>query len=868
MAAFNPMAMLAERACAPIYNAIDTGNSALAIKHADKVLASQPNMSLASALKTIALIRTGKKAEASKICDELVKRDLTRSGDEAAIHPLTWSLSRLGRGSDEVALLEKACKAQPTNEDLARQAVFAMIKHKHYQKAQQTSLKMHKSFDSARKDRKLRWQYFWWSIQSYILLSRHKSEPGAALALPLCERMIDNHEKTQPLDENAEEELSLRLMVLLKQGKKADAFKLLSNPGSPGDKICQQSLSLEFQRRELAEELNEWPFVRDEARVKLEAGSRNWAHMVAFIRASAKNGASAMEQAKEFVDSLASSQTGSKDRSTRLAQLELERADPAASSAVESSARTSHLIASYFETFGTKPCCYEDLLPYLALLSSAEREELGSKLDGLRKQLPVKDEKDLRWNINIAKLQRSMLPKDQITLQNELETAAERLREYLQGLEIGKSLPDTEMQPADDLALLGSQSLVSAYSLSPEHSIGLLQQVVAVLEFACGKSKKGYQLRMLLIRCYLILGCFDRASIHYNLVGIKAIQNDTLSHLISDRASSFTACASPSAAEAKSAKSGPRPLVSKAIAAAEEIYSENQRSTPEMVVKCFEHGTFSRVEEFVDFGEAIDRSIQRQLLRVESARTKRLGLASSAVSESDRQRLNQEIAALMEAVKRDLTLACHDQRDFAILPNFQPLDTPSIMEQTALGPRTRSGYLKCMHQLIDATVTIEMSEDDHAELTGSEREMLDLVSRHRSGGDALLVDRFFEEQKTRVSALVASLQYGQARPFDLLHTISTTLETYALVFTSGSAKSSTRDFAKAQLAQMASVIDDAARTLPPDTPTAAQHDALASGFATLGKDRVVAMYSAAVGNTVKSFEKALDAARDALCSVA
>ena len=61
------------------------------------------------------------------------------------------------------------------------------------------------------------------------------------------------------------------------------------------------------------------------------------------------------------------------------------------------------------------------------------------------------------------------------------------------------------MQPADDLALLSAQALVSAYVLS-SNDTAYLHQAVALLEFACGKSNKGYQLRMLLIRCYSILG--------------------------------------------------------------------------------------------------------------------------------------------------------------------------------------------------------------------------------------------------------------------------------------------------------------------------------------------------------------------------
>ncbi len=67
------------------------------------------------------------------------------------------------------------------------------------------------------------------------------------------------------------------------------------------------------------------------------------------------------------------------------------------------------------------------------------------------------------------------------------------------------------MQPADDLALLGAQALLSAYYLSRHSKLSYLYQIISFSNFALLKSKKAYQLRMLLIRTYLLAGAFDRA---------------------------------------------------------------------------------------------------------------------------------------------------------------------------------------------------------------------------------------------------------------------------------------------------------------------------------------------------------------------
>ena len=111
-----------------------------------------------------------------------------------------------------------------------------------------------------------------------------------------------------------------------------------------------------------------------------------------------------------------------------------------------------------------------------------------------------------------------------------------------------------------------------------------------------------------------------------------------------------------------------------------------------------------QIEEFVKFGEALDRSVQRQILRIESARIKLLSLPKSAGEERDL--LEKQIATLAEqvdeALRRKLfrpsiyeqrsadpvlAVGCHDQRDYSVLPNLQPLCAPALDELTALGPR-------------------------------------------------------------------------------------------------------------------------------------------------------------------------------------
>ncbi len=399
---YNPIAMLAERACGPIYNAIDTGNNSLAVRHADKVLQSQPDLALALALKALALVRSGKRDEANPICTKLVARGL-RPGEDNALNPLTWTLGRLGRTDDEVTVLEAAVKSNPNDESLARLAFFALTKNQAFQKAQQLALKMHKTF-TGRNRAKGRFveEYFWWSILSYLLLARDPKAPGAALALPLSQRMVEKQIETKPLGLNDEEALCLLLQVLIRQGKKKDAFDLIAAEGSVGHTLCDRNLSLEFTRTDLAKELENWTFVEESCWTRIDSGSRNWAHFTGFLDAAEKLGKDHLVAAQKKINVLLSVKGATKDRSIRSPSSRCSASVDVGDQDAE--AQLAAKVVSYFDQFASKACCHEDLLPYLSVLSASSRASVSERLREKIRPLPVTKELDLRTNISIAKV--------------------------------------------------------------------------------------------------------------------------------------------------------------------------------------------------------------------------------------------------------------------------------------------------------------------------------------------------------------------------------------------------------------------------------------------------------------------------------
>ncbi len=175
------------------------------------------------------------------------------------------------------------------------------------------------------------------------------------------------------------------------------------------------------------------------------------------------------------------------------------------------------------------------------------------------------------------------------------------------------------------------------------------------------------------MRSYILAGAFDRASIHYGLIGLKSVQNDTLSHLISERCGSFSAVGSSNS----TIEDGLYKMAVRTLSISQAIYEENRNSIPDMIAKALEHGIYSRVEEFVDFGQALERSLQRQILRLEESRS-HLHNRQNFKDEQTRQRFEAGMEAAVTAVRGDLEKGMHDQRDFSVLINYQPLDTADV----------------------------------------------------------------------------------------------------------------------------------------------------------------------------------------------
>lgn len=110
--------------------------------------------------------------------------------------------------------------------------------------------------------------------------------------------------------------------------------------------------------------------------------------------------------------------------------------------------------------------------------------------------------------INVQKLLRFSLPSSQITVDAETERVKRYIQYYHEALPVGASLPSTELQPADDFALLAGNAFTSLWELTRDYKY--LYSAASFLEFALSRSKQSFLSRLILIRIYRLIGTSDR----------------------------------------------------------------------------------------------------------------------------------------------------------------------------------------------------------------------------------------------------------------------------------------------------------------------------------------------------------------------
>lgn len=155
--AFKVGNILDQYKCTLVYDALDSGNNRLAIGKADELINGNNSAQLARALKSVALVRIGAFTEAGRVCDDIFKGRI----EVTMIKPLSVVLPWIDRLPQLAKMLVAASEALPKDEELADDAVGALVRAKMYQRALQELLRRIRVSRNSR--------HFWRYVQVSLL---------------------------------------------------------------------------------------------------------------------------------------------------------------------------------------------------------------------------------------------------------------------------------------------------------------------------------------------------------------------------------------------------------------------------------------------------------------------------------------------------------------------------------------------------------------------------------------------------------------------------------------------------------------------------------------------------------------------------
>lgn len=597
---------VAERRLRPIYNWLDEGNNKKALQEAEKVLKKQPNFQCARVLKGLALLRLGKDNECQQIL-EAIRKELPY--DDSTLQAMTICYREMNKPEDICSVYSSAAKNDPKNEELLTHLFMAYVRVCDYKKQQQTAMNLYKL--------KLKNHYYFWTVMS-IVMQAHEARPELAknLQLPLAEKMVKKF-----VDENkieAEQEVQLYLLILEMQNKLGESLEVIE--GHLGE-MLHSYISVPSKRVELLVKMEHWKKANIEIKKILQDDMDNWSLYLNYFKTvfclvdveSHGNGVveedSSDKTVNDCVNFLTDIQAKNKTASHRLRgpylaimeffiQLQQHNID-----AELYFGFFTDLLLVYFQAFGSKTCCLNDLRPYLDCLSESKvvtfLDEVWKFIELEEGQLPTSKEQMLKYISNLQ-ITRYLGFHEKLTIPAKVQLADCLLRYFVHGAQFnGSTLLPTDVRHNDPFIVLIVEVMNDLWLETKDACY--LKNALVILEHALDKSPSNHQFKVLLIKLYNTLGISLAAQKAYDLLDIKHVQLDSMGYLL---------CWSL-------ISTGQYFLASHLFEITLKFFTSNYKDSADHLTFLYKFGSFLKINEFIEFRERLNSSLHYSAVTVE-----------------------------------------------------------------------------------------------------------------------------------------------------------------------------------------------------------------------------------------------------------
>ncbi|KAK6350842.1 hypothetical protein TWF718_004025 [Orbilia javanica] len=298
---------------------------------------------------------------------------------------------------------------------------------------------------------------------------------------------------------------------------------------------------------------------------------------------------------------------------------------------------------TFFERQGGTSSCYDDLRPYVTKLNTDERKELLEKMTGHCKSKDITSSELSTKELTNAVLEWVTLLKFRFWTEiddQERLPVTEGLNDYVQeclavynvSLKVDIDLLVTDMRIGDELLLLVAKALMCKYAASRMQDPLPVRVAIIILEHLLTKSKHNFTALLLLVRLYMIIGAPSCATIEYQRLSIKQIQNDSLSHHVLTRLSTLLPFSVSSAAKLLH----PTDMADVGMHVPHnptdslemydislKLYKNANRTNPDMISLAFKNGAYGQIKDMVLFEKRVSSSISACQFELERRRVQR-----------------------------------------------------------------------------------------------------------------------------------------------------------------------------------------------------------------------------------------------------
>lgn len=594
----------AERKLRPVIEALfDSDNAKQALKIATQVEAKKKGWPAARALRALALRRLGRTEEAAALVDEIL-RDL-RSGNAPADEDAALKLHLYYREIPHhecmsAEAFEIVASKAPHDIGMSETSFVFHIRAREYATAQKIAMRLQKmppSTATIADNPRSRQDYAVWSSMAVWLANQRGTDQNPKL-MALAGAMLYRAVTMVPVPSAEVVRYSVRFFC--STGRYADALTLLGNENVAlgTSEINHLKAHALLASGGKAEALSLYESI-------LACDSDDWSQWLKYLSLCDDD-----RTARDFVNKLCNQVTVEKksERGQFLARIELDyRAQD------EHALRAS--IVSYFERFGSKSVCAQDLRPYAhayaynfgtqrvedkAVALCSMFHEAAPVESGSLRSLPASPQFDLseQW------------------LRLWLGVKQEPYHDFLQRYRshVVRELESTDRQPGDDYIILAAHQLLPAVSTKRYADFCSVVKAITLLEAGLVRSPSNFHFKLLLIQLYSVAGIPDRIHELWASLEVKHVQVATLGHIVLHEFLWF------------GVEAGFRDLSKSAT----KLWGEINGEIPDSVHRALSEGSVNAAIEFIEFQDRLSRS----RLLVEMAYANALSALSSAADEA------------------------------------------------------------------------------------------------------------------------------------------------------------------------------------------------------------------------------------------